>query len=800
MTPRLVLALAAALVPAAVFAAGPPAEPLRDRYGDPLPAGAVARYGSTRLVHAGVERIDFSPGGKLLASLAHEELRVWDAKTGRLLLRLPAPRAFALTPDGLVLAQEHEVRLVDVAAGKVRRTLDRHDGGGEIVAVAVTPDGKTAAVAWGARGTLVYDLTAPGEAGPRQVCPERLDKVCLSADGRRLAGFDRDEVQVWDVATAGKLQAIKLEGERQWKEEALALSADGGRVAAAHREQVHVWLTATGKPPEGFAPPEGAFRFLRFSADGKTLTGLHTKGVVVWSAETGKEQSAHGERTGRAVPRALADDGVTVAGNDQHVTRINVWNVRTGEERLKHDPPPSKVRFVQPDLVASEIPEKRACLWSATDGKLQKELDGPHWGLSPDGRYLATNAKEPEKEVTITEVATGKVVSRLAADGVQSFTPDGRTIVTWVRGKQGTFHLWDVATGRLLRTLGKTDDVPEDFNLSQFSPDGRTLVGEGYKQVIFYELATGKEREKLKAPANPEALKYDEGRTEFRFARDGRTLLVMRPRDLYVTSCKAGGPVFQLLTAYMAPSALSPDGRWLATGNRSAVEVRDLRSNRAAVEWQQLDGHEGEIKDLCFSPDGRSLVSASDDGTALVWDMRPLVERAGRRPQPPEDTLLAEWWAALGGEAEKAGAAMAALESYPDRAVTLAAARLAPVKEPAPGEVAKWVADLDSGDFDRRAKATKELGRLAELAEPALREALKKGPSAELKSRAEGLLERLGGEETVPERLQALRAVELLERIGTAEARKVLEGLAKGAPDAKLTKDAKASLARWPTR
>src|SRR5262249_45152803 len=168
-----------------------------------------------------------------------------------------------------------------------------------------------------------------------------------------------------------------------------------------------------------------------------------------------------------------------------------------------------------------------------------------------------------------------------------------------------------------------------ELDLSQFSPDGRTLVGEGYKEVTFYELATGKEREKLKAPAHPEALKNDDGRAEFRFSRDGRTLLVMRPRDLYVTSCKAGGPLFQLLPDYMAPSALSPDGRWLATGNRSAVEVRDLRSNRAAVEWQQLDGHEGEIKDLCFSPDGRSLVSASGDGTALVWDMRPLVERAG---------------------------------------------------------------------------------------------------------------------------------------------------------------------------
>jgi hypothetical protein len=88
---------------------------------------------------------------------------------------------------------------------------------------------------------------------------------------------------------------------------------------------------------------------------------------------------------------------------------------------------------------------------------------------------------------------------------------------------------------------------------------------------------------------------------------------------------------------------------------------------------------------------------------------------------------------------------------------------------------------------------------LAELAEPALREALKKGPSAELKRRVEALLERLDDVESAPERLQAFRAVEVLERIGSPAARKVLEELAKGAPHARLTREARASLQRWPT-
>jgi cell division septum initiation protein DivIVA len=72
-------------------------------------------------------------------------------------------------------------------------------------------------------------------------------------------------------------------------------------------------------------------------------------------------------------------------------------------------------------------------------------------------------------------------------------------------------------------------------------------------------------------------------------------------------------------------------------------------------------------------------------------------------------------------------------------------------------------------------------------------------PSPELQQRIQQLLEQL---ETVPsaERLQALRAVEVLEIAGTPEARQLLEVLAKGAPEARLTQEAKASLERLTKR
>ena len=101
---------------------------------------------------------------------------------------------------------------------------------------------------------------------------------------------------------------------------------------------------------------------------------------------------------------------------------------------------------------------------------------------------------------------------------------------------------------------------------------------------------------------------------------------------------------------------------------------------------------------------------------------------------------------------------------------------------------------MDSEQFSARGKAQNELANLGELAEPALRQTLANKPSLEVTRRVQALLERLRGPVTRPDLLQSLRAVAVLEDIGTPAARRVLEQLAKGAPEARLTREAKESL------
>jgi hypothetical protein len=115
-------------------------------------------------------------------------------------------------------------------------------------------------------------------------------------------------------------------------------------------------------------------------------------------------------------------------------------------------------------------------------------------------------------------------------------------------------------------------------------------------------------------------------------------------------------------------------------------------------------------------------------------------------------------------------------------------------------QIDQLIADLDSPVFDVRRKATAAMTRLDWSAEPVLRQVLARKPSLEVRRRVEALLARLEAPITSPESLRALRAVAVLEYIGNPAARQVLQTLAGGAAEARLTQEARASLDRLARR
>src|SRR5262249_41069762 len=138
-------------------------------------------------------------------------------------------------------------------------------------------------------------------------------------------------------------------------------------------------------------------------------------------------------------------------------------------------------------------------------------------------------------------------------------------------------------------------------------------------------------------------------------------------------------------------------------------------------------------------------------------------------------------WSILGGEdAPKAYQTIWTLIEGHEQSVSFLRNQLRPVAPIDPHHLARLIADLDHRRWAVREKATRELGQLGELAEPALRQAWKGRLSAETRKRIGELLEKQEGQVFSRQEVRVFRALEVLELVGTKEAREAVERLAQG--------------------
>lgn len=255
----------------------------------------------------------------------------------------------------------------------------------------------------------------------------------------------------------------------------------------------------------------------------------------------------------------------------------------------------------------------------------------------------------------------------------------------------------------------------------------------------------------------------------------------------------------QAHTYYFPALAFAPDGRTIAATDWSKgwIVLFDVRTGKQLL---RLQGAASVVENLAFSPDGNKLASAQNDSTALVWDVS-----AARRKLPRSELTANDlerlWTDLCDADAVKAHAALWTLVAKPAKAVPFLKEHLQPVPRVTPERLQRLIADLNADEFTRREEATHELAKLGSEAEPELRKALEGKPSLEMRRRAETLLKELSCQtEITPEALRQLRAIHVLEQIGSPEARQILASLAQGAPAAPATRDAAAALQRLDQR
>jgi RNA polymerase sigma factor (sigma-70 family) len=739
--------------------------------------------------HKRLLQLAFAADGKSLLTLGPgQATAVWDVATGKCVRSTegkPVPLFFA--PLGLIgthnalvspglkylayCGQDNGgascVHIRDLESGK---ELPPIPGGLASMALAFSADDRTLVYENAETGIVLADVTTSRElrrlkSRGRNDSETSMDSamaLAFSPDGKRLAvSWDSNTIELLDLATGQSiLPAGKLTGEQ-------------------YDQHSTNWWTLLVRPA------------LAFSPDGKKLVcSLGGPTLRQFQVDTGAEIPGPG--AGHRAPvstLALSSDGRTLwtfSPGDP----ARSWDWRTGQETGQREVPAgaTQAAFAADGRFASAAGHTFALC--GADGKKASISTGDSLpeslALSPDGALLATR-NFMKAEVRLWDAATRRERYTLGRTGDAPagasatettgvlppdliFSPDGRWLAAGGPSRQ--LCLWDVARGTLHRELPlQAGQAIERF---AFSPSGRILATlQADRTVALYEVVTGGPRGRLGEP--------DPKHRRIYFTDGSRS-----PAD--ASQMRRDAPVCL---------ALSPDGRYLALAQHTPeIRLWDVRARR---EVGRFAGHEGGVVSLLFAPDGKHLFSGGTDTTALTWDLTRLTQaQSAPAVELPARTLDALWTDLAGKDAAQAFDAIRKLSASPDQTVALLRDRVRPATPADPKRLARLLGDLDSDVFEVRRQAQSELEGLGELAETALRKALTGDPSLEVRQRVERLLDNLSGQAPPAERLRELRAVELLELISSSEARQLLQTLAEGAPEARLTREARSAVRRLP--
>lgn len=825
-----------------------PAAPSRpatkaDLHGEPLPTGALARIGTMRFrpeQAAGPGDVAYLPDGKSLISVhGTAGATFWDTATGRETRRVEGPvgsrliritgdgRSFAIAGDNQVWVWDQELegpklrckwssgargvgfsitalawsadrsriavgdavanctRVLDATTGETAATMNGTPGG-----LAYLPNGKELAVS--------FESKADGTAGERYFRSNRIafwdqttgqiGRTIDAPEGSYFTDFllSPDAKSLTWIGSERACQTVEIasgEVRASWTAEAygtnVAYLPGGSEFLQIWPASIEFRDAKTGKVSRerlkllGLPEPNamrGSGNGCRIAPDGKHLATCVSAGVTIWDLKTGRPTGPDVQLLGFVPGVAFSRDGKIVATFADRAAEVRLWDAATGEPigKLATGSGKEGQTFgfgwnARQEIITLQR-QKRAgnatlslVTWDHTTGEARDRFPLPDdlrmglsnagmapFAVSADGKRIALGGGN---HLHIVD-ASGKPIERIDLGGAVerlSLSRDlgtafSATLNLTENGPAVAMNTWDLRNGRPFPATLPSPTYEESYHTPTFSPDGRWLAAvNANRAVVLTEVATNA--------------------TGQQFAND---------RDIYAT-------------------AFSPDGRFLAAGGVGGrVAIWDLASGKIC---RTFAGHRGGVTSLAFSPDGTRLVSGAEDETALVWETTGL-------GQPIRDARsTAELVEALiGSDAAAAQRAEFALAERPIDAVPRLAAQLKPAAPEVGVAVQKWIADLDDASFATRTTARNSLLGIGSKARPALAEALANASSAETRARLDALLKRLDTETASG----AIRGVAALERIGTAESRRVLEDLAKWKEGGSISREAGAALPRMP--
>jgi WD40 repeat protein len=597
-----------------VLTAGPTAaQPRVDRFGDPLPAGALFRIGTARLrLDARMAAIAVAPDGKRIAAIGGNRLAVWELPGGREILRTTVAERvpgdttactfMAFTADGKQIAFHYKYAkpvVYDIVSGRQRQEFKNHSVDG-----VASLNGRT----WTLhqvddQGQPVIVQFDAATAKPIKEWPLRLPVTADGRPGRFPAGpwFSPD----------GRI-VVTLE-----------------KTANAAQQTLRLYEAATGDPVRHWTVADFHIHQVAVSPDAKWLGALGGLGVVrVWDIGGGKEQMTEPLEDTVELQSlfAFAPDGNSLlcthgsGGIDQR-GEIGRWDWRTGKRLMDYPGSRLPIALVPGGkLLAAQGPAQALHLVRLETGQPLGPIPRPgsHVAFAADGRKVAW---AEAGTLVLGDATSGKEIRRVGTDLFDdtplAFAPDGQSIAAVTSDHQ--VQRWRTSDGHLLGRLSRKSLQRPDW--VTFSPDGqRFAVGGNYDAWIanvnsdkpigeWYSLAHVCIDSTLQTVALSDAraqiiqiVDVPSGRVQRELSRHG-----------YI--------MWEVALAYRP--VFAPHGRWLLAAGRSVAPGEDGIAHSALWIWDlatgkplaaRLDGTEYHIHNVGVSPDSRLLALLNAEG------------------------------------------------------------------------------------------------------------------------------------------------------------------------------------------
>jgi len=477
--------------------------------------------------------------------------------------------------------------------------------------------------------------------------------ACLTVLVGSLAVLKRGEAQIESDGT------LILRGHTGTLEAAGFLDDGNHVITESQNKTLHIWNATTGKQVAVLQRPGEYLRIMKFSADYQRILAQSDDGIVcIWDAKNGKKLAAirvHSYKDGNTgwhwearrnlfafspdgnrflitSSESYSSDG-TEALSSNKISKL--WNTADGKAVATLGSHKNFIRSAHfsPDstriVTTAEGNANVALVLNAADGKELLTLRG-HTAevidavFSPDGKLILTESWDNMPR--LWDAATGKELAVLTGGplkeilwGPSKFSPDGKRVFTGDRGEMGepwggrakAVRLWDVATGKEIAALRGHDS--NIFSVL-FSPDSSRIVTRSSDRTHIRDAATGEEIVMLSKSEHLFDDAFSPDSTRFKtlyYTRDARKIRIRNTAD--------GKEIATLPDPY--PGIISPDlKRFITTNDKdNSIHLWDIDTGK---ELAVLQGHTGKVLHAAFSPDGKRVVTASDDRTARIWNIK----------------------------------------------------------------------------------------------------------------------------------------------------------------------------------